>query len=264
MLRFTNHRPVDASTPLAPHHAAQVLAFGSVLDGEALTPAERFAQGWYEPAICDVVDEAGLVRYEVWTSNVDCGAVFVGGTTTLVAPIIQFGFATNDLAAWLALATATPLPERVGAATVSWAISEDGGPMLCPYTDELTKWPRSSLRIGVAWPVLVEALRPWEATRALVGLVTARTGARSATLRGAYGNAAVHDALAVRTYAVLFEAVPRDAIARLPQPLAILERLGIAPGDGIDISWIEAQLAALRELVRTTAAANQGLAVAVA
>ncbi len=239
-----------------------MIAFGPLLDGEPLTPDERFAHGWYEPALCDVVDDAGALRYEVWTCNVDCGIVFVGGTTTVVAPIIQFGFAANDLAAWLALATATPLPERVGAATVSWAIDE-GGPSLCPHTNEMTEWPRTMLEIGPAWSVLVEALRPWDLTGALVGLVTASTGSRSETLRGAYGPAAVHDASAVCTYATLFDAVPSDAVTRLPQPLAILERLGITTGDGIDLPWIETQLAALRELVHTAAAANEGLAVVV-
>ncbi|MER2562385.1 MAG: hypothetical protein ABTQ32_16790, partial [Myxococcaceae bacterium] len=153
-MRFTAPRPITIGAPVKAHHRAQVLALGPVLDGSELTLDERLAAEWYAPALTEVVDEQGQAAYEVWTCDVDCGAVFVAGTDTLVAPIIQGGFAAPDLAVWAALALA-----ENQLSSVSWAVSEEGGPSLVQVPPGATSLKGlARFEVGPAWPVLIEAL----------------------------------------------------------------------------------------------------------
>lgn len=85
---------------------------------------------WYQPELWDAIDDEGAVRYEVWVYSVDNGAVFRGGTTELVGPIVQFGFTSEtDRESWALLAEAA---ERLPAcaagsalATVSFSLDEE-------------------------------------------------------------------------------------------------------------------------------------------
>ena len=248
-MRFNPARRIEVGTPVEAHHRAQVLAMGPVLDGSELTLDERLAAGWYEPALTEVVDGLGGAVYEIWTCDVDCGAVFVAGTTTLVAPIIQGGFAAPDLKIWSALALAENRP-----ASVSWAVSEEGGPTLVqvpPDATSLSALPR--FVVGCAWPVLVEAMRDEELTRFLL----ASGGIRRPGLKGPYGLAAYFDRAQVDALAERIDRVPVDAIGRLTDPFASLHRYGMSEGDGIDVPWFEAQLTRLRQVL------HDGQAIAV-
>lgn len=248
-MRFTAARPITLGTPVEAHHRAQVLALGPVLDGSELTLDERLAAEWYEPALTEVVDEQGRAAYEVWTCDVDCGAVFVAGTDTLIAPIIQGGFAAPDLGVWSALALSENQPS-----SVSWAVSEEGGPTLVqvpPGATSLAGLPR--FVVGPAWPVLVEAMGDEELTRFLL----ASSGARRSGLKGPYGLAAYFEPSEVGVLAGRIDRVPSDVIARLKEPFASLHRFGISEGDGIDLPWIEAQLTRVRQVL------HEGQAIAV-
>ncbi|MBL8937067.1 MAG: hypothetical protein JNM69_21090 [Archangium sp.] len=248
-MRFTPARPIVAETPVEPHHRAQVLALGPVLDGSELTLEERLAADWYEPSLCEVVDAQGRAVYEVWTCDVDCGAVFVAGTTTLVAPIVQGGFAAPDLGAWSTLALAENRPS-----SVSWAVSSEGGPslvQLAPGATSLSGLPR--FVVGVSWPVLVEALGDEALTRFLL----ASSGTRRPELKGPYGGAAFFDRAEVKALAARIDQVPPNAIARLTDLFASLRRYGIGEGEGIDRPWFEAQLVRLRQVL------HEGQAIAV-
>lgn len=254
-MRFTNRRPIDEGTTLEAHHRAQVVALGSVLDGSELTLEERLAAGWYEPALCDVVDETGRARYEVWTCDVDCGAVFFAGTSTLIAPIVQGGFASPDLGVWAELALAQSPP-----ASVSWSINPEGGPVIVAFeagAQSLKGLPR--FEVGAAWPALVEAVDDDTLRRFLL----ASGGSRLPGLKGAYGPAATFDSTEVEALAARLSAVPVDALARLADPMERLRRYGIAPGDGVDVAWFEAQLGGLRALFTDAVRARQSLAVVV-
>ncbi len=252
-MRFTSLRTIDATTALEAHHLAQVVALGSVLDGSELTLEERLAAGWYEPALCDVVDETGRARYEVWTCDVDCGAVFFAGTTTLIAPMVQGGFASPDLGVWAELALAQSPP-----ASVSWSINPEGGPVLIafePGCASLSGLPRFAL--GPAWPAVVDALDDEVLRRFLL----ASSGARTPGLKGLYGPAATFDVNEVEALEAKLRLVPLDALARLADPFESVRRYGIKPGDGIELEWFETQLMALRALLERTVGARQALAV---
>lgn len=250
-MRFTNRRTIDETTALEAHHRAQVVVLGSVLDGSTFTLEERLAAGWYEPALWDVVDGSRLPCYEVWTCNGDSGAVFIAGTTTLIAPIIQHGFAAPDLGVWASLSLADDQPPGV-----SWAVSEEGGPSLIhvpPGLSSLSGLPR--FEVGPAWPVLVEAL----ADEPLERFMLASGGTRRGELKGPYGPAAFFDRAEVEALAARIDRVPVDALSRLSDPFASLRRYGISPGDGIDLPWFETQLIGLRQALH----AGQAIAVTV-
>lgn len=264
MLRFATPLALESAAELRAHQREQVRAFGPLLDGMALTAEQRFAAGWYAPSLCEVVDAGGRARYEIWTCDVDSGAVFRAGTTTLVGMIVQGGFACPDLAVWTELAGATlPDQDDCGVCRVSWALSEDGGPILYRLdADSVALDEAHALELGPAWPVLVEAVAGWDSDGSLRGLITASGGSPSNTLSGLYGPAKVFDAAAVASLAAAIAKLPNDAVARVAQPLAAIERLDL-PTDGIDVEWLSDRLAALRDWIVAAATASQGLAVTV-
>lgn len=258
-----NSRPLEANTALLPHQLAQVPVLGVALDGQALPFAERLEAEFFDPALTDVVDDEGVVRYEVWTAS-DAGGVFVAGTTTLIAPISQGGFCAPNLAAWADLALATPLDGSPTSA-VSWAVNPEGGPVLIAIDDSvrsLAGLPRFEL--GPAWPAVIEALRPFDRAGALRGFLLASGGERRDGLKGGYGPAVCFSARRLVELASAFAEVPADAVRRLEAPLAALARYEITTGEGIDASWIEGQLERTRKLVADAVATQRGVAVVIA
>jgi hypothetical protein len=139
-------------------------------------------------------------------------------------------------------------------ASVSWAVSEEGGPTLVqvpPDATSLSALPR--FVVGCAWPVLAEALGDDELTSFLL----ASGGIRRPGLKGPYGLAAYFDRAQVEALAERIDRVPVDAIGRLTDPFASLHRYGMSEGDGIDVPWFEAQLTRLRQVL------HEGQAIAV-
>lgn len=68
--------------------------FEDIVSGEAdeevlVETAETPIEWW------DVVDDAKVVRYQLWTYHADCGALVVAGTAKRVASIIQFAFSVE-------------------------------------------------------------------------------------------------------------------------------------------------------------------------
>lgn len=123
-LRITNLRHVTALSDLVEHERAQLAAAGKEWDGCDLPAAERltddedaeFDEGGplYKPELCDVIDDAGAVVYQLWTYCVDSGSLFRAGTTESVGGFIQNYLEVEDPALYREIALALKAAKEDG------------------------------------------------------------------------------------------------------------------------------------------------------
>jgi hypothetical protein len=181
-MRFVAHRVRRAPGELTPVERAQLVPFGVLLDGVSCDAARRF-QLSPELELCDVVD-GWRVRYSLWMST-DGGVVFHGGSPDVVAPIVQYGFASNHLGAWLDLEAATGA--KGSFELTSWVIGEESAPIFYRVAgDSLRGAPSVTL---YAWRELLDASDDPDVRAFITG-----AGARpDPSLRAPFGPALVVD-----------------------------------------------------------------------
>jgi hypothetical protein len=250
----------------------QLIMYGESCDGRWL-PAEERLEGehaLYGLGRWAAVDAGGGAAFDLWLSNVDCGAVFRAGSTELVGLIVQGGFACTDLAAWEQLADANRAAGPRAALRVDFSLDEEAGPLIYvappALCEALVATPGRSrellgapaARVESAWRALRLVATPWDGDGALIRLLTASGPATLPGVRSQYGAPLAYfppDSLG--PVAAAIAALPPDAVARRA---AALEAAIDEPAYR-ELSWLRDTLGAIGDAVRRAAGAGAGLIV---
>jgi len=258
-LRFVNRRRPTSLGALAPHHAAQLVALRARLEGPSDATAEEILSTLYEPDLWELIDERGALVYEAWTCAVDGGAFFYAGTHDLLADIVQFGVALNDLEAWSALADADRSAcAGFAMAMVDLSIDPDCGPSYACVTERATgsfhdaRLPR--VELGPIWPAAARAIAPFDHDGSLRALLLGASRDRLAGLYSTYGAPSIFRRAAIERARAC--PLPPDAAARVGPEIHALD-LEVEP------AHVDASLAAITSLLDAALDRDELVAVAI-
>lgn len=124
MPRFANPRHPTSISQLSDRQREQLQKVSPQLDGSTADPALGFTRERFRGLeLWDVVDDDGVVRYEVWLHDIDAGFAFRGDGTP-IGRIAQFGLTCEgDDAGWDFIAKAAAATEfgDSDAGGISWA-----------------------------------------------------------------------------------------------------------------------------------------------
>jgi hypothetical protein len=102
-LRCENKVDVTDASMLTDLDQAQLREAGKRYDGNDLPAEARIGPeddeesgALFRITRWSIVSEDGATRYDAWFYQVDSGTIFAGGTTDVVAEIVQFGLECTD------------------------------------------------------------------------------------------------------------------------------------------------------------------------